>query len=300
MKKSLIFILIFSFFSSFSQLEGQGIASINHTLNSNPAVTGNQNALSATLSFRNEWLSDEYHPRILALSMHTPLKNQKWNVGMMLYNDRFGLQNQNALWGYSSYKIQMSKGILSTGVKAGLNSLSYQEGDFILQDAGDIVFEPNANFLTLSLGLGVYYETQKWYLGASLPDISRHTSDNFMAYGNTNYWNYRFMGAYFFDIKEGLEFKNHFFIKGMGSIKPILEYIPMIVYKKKIETALILRTNVNFGFLANYIISPKLKGGYIFDFNGVSGLPKSVGNHEIVISYRLAEIVNTDNPKFFQ
>lgn len=299
MKYLLVILSFLSLKNLNAQYDGMGIWVINHALYNNPGITGNQNSLSANLSFRNDWINSENHPKTLAFSAHTPLKNDNFNVGIMFINDQIGFNNQNSFLGFGSYKIHTKYGKLKLGLKTGINSLSFHQKDLQLHDALDPAFDFNTTKTTLNLGLGLYFEADDYYFGLSVPEFSNKSSDFFININDKVYWNKRLIGGYKFKINEDFTLNNHLVIKKYGQSKSIVELLPIVQFKKTVEAGLLYKINNAFGFIIGYQINHQLKVNYNFDKNKYNIGANTLGNHEFSVNYRLGKLVESYNPKFF-
>jgi len=68
-----------------------------HQLNGlaiNPAYAGSQDALNVGLHTRAQWTGFDGAPRTTTFSAHTPLKNKKVNLGLMVMGDKLGSRKE--------------------------------------------------------------------------------------------------------------------------------------------------------------------------------------------------------------
>jgi type IX secretion system PorP/SprF family membrane protein len=302
MKKWLLPILFCVPFFTWGQHDGLGLSFLNQAIAYNPAITGNQEVLSANLNFRNDWLGDEKHPRTLSLATHTPLKKQNWAIGTMIYNDRIGLVSQNSWYGFGSYKVATGMGQLSFGVKTGVNSTSFnpKNEEYLLNDANDPIFEQAArNIYTASLGLGIYLQANTYYIGMSIPELNRRSDENSATMSNTMYWQKNILAGYRFYLNEKLELTLNSSIKKLGKGRALYELVPVLKINRTLETGILIRSTSAYGILCNYQISTRIKLGYTFDMFSRKITNRNAGNHELMLNFRLIEIVSTENPRFF-
>ena len=96
MKKSLTLLFLFVVVKfSFSQHNNQYSQYMFNGLAINPAYAGANKALNITLLHRNQWTGFDGAPKTTSLSIHTPLPNNKLNVGVNFISDRYGVTNKN-------------------------------------------------------------------------------------------------------------------------------------------------------------------------------------------------------------
>ena len=75
----------------------------------NPAYTGFQNNLNATLSYRKQWAGFDGSPVTVNASAHSSLVEDKMGAGIMIVQDKIGVyKNSDILLTYS-YKIDLGE-----------------------------------------------------------------------------------------------------------------------------------------------------------------------------------------------
>ena len=57
----------------------------------NPAFVGCHDALSATISYRNQWVGFKQAPKSQVLSLHTPVDNDRIGLGLLIENNSIGI-----------------------------------------------------------------------------------------------------------------------------------------------------------------------------------------------------------------
>src|SRR5574340_794345 len=72
---------------------------LNNTMAINPSYAGSHDALSATLSYRNQWVGFEDAPKNLIFSLHTPLNHDRIGVGLLMDRNTYGIYNTTSLVG---------------------------------------------------------------------------------------------------------------------------------------------------------------------------------------------------------
>lgn len=141
----------------------------------NPAYAGSREVLSATALYRNQWVGIDGAPKTVTFSMHAPVRNEKIGLGIIFCNDRLGITNTNNIGLNYAYRITFkNKARLSLGLQASV--LQYR-ADFasIAHSFSPSVFDPAfsqvINRWLPNFGTGIYYYTNKFYVGASVPNI---------------------------------------------------------------------------------------------------------------------------------
>ncbi|MBU2997935.1 type IX secretion system membrane protein PorP/SprF, partial [Cellulophaga baltica] len=223
MNKYIILVLfVFAGFQSLTaQQDAQYTQYMYNTLAVNPAYAGSRGVFSIAALHRSQWVGLDGAPTTQTLSLHTPV-SRRVGLGLSIVNDEIGNgTNQDTyIDGAFSYTIPVSEeGKLSFGLKAGGHFLNV---DFTkLRNYGAESNLPNIdNKFSPNFGAGVYYHTDKFYSGLSVPnflqtehfDSSDGDSNSFLAEERLNIY---FITGYVFDMNRNLKLKPAFLVKAV-------------------------------------------------------------------------------------
>lgn len=141
----------------------------------NPGYTGSVGGVSVDILGRYQWVDIAGTPKTLSLSIHSPLgRSQKYGIGGFLEADLIGVHQRVRLFGSYAYKFQVGEGYLSAGIQGGV---LYLNSDFNLIESAQGVFNTdplyvnNQSNILPNFGLGLYYYTQLFYAGISVPHL---------------------------------------------------------------------------------------------------------------------------------
>src|SRR5665647_3867616 len=111
MKRIILSILIVLFHL---QLSGQMFPLSDHYvvngLAINPAYAGCQDALSATISYRDQWVGFKDSPKSYFLSVHTPVYNDRVGLGLLVEKNSIGIFKETNILGNYAYRMELSHG----------------------------------------------------------------------------------------------------------------------------------------------------------------------------------------------
>src|SRR5690606_37773171 len=132
--------------------------------------------LSASLTYRNQWVNFPGAPVTGTFGMHTSLLKGRIGVGMLATVDRIGSYTNTGLFGSYAYKIKdpVRKGVLSMGISAGFNNFSADFSELNLRELDDMTFSGFMNELKPNFGGGIFYYNEKVFGGFSVPTILTH------------------------------------------------------------------------------------------------------------------------------
>lgn len=107
-------------------------------------------------------------------------------AGLRFLNDRFGLFSTQALYAQYAYRQKLGNGYLSAGVDLGFINVGFKgdsaytvppgaSGDTYHQDKNEDPAIPKISVsgMKFDMGLGLYYVTPTWWIGASYSHVTR-------------------------------------------------------------------------------------------------------------------------------
>lgn len=256
----------------------------------NPAYAGSKDALSATLISRNQWVGFEGAPNTTSISAHLPIKDL-FGLGISYINDEIGPTKISFMSADISARVKVGyKGYLAAGIKAGVD---YQEINFSALTPAqkeDIYYQNYSSDFKPNFGVGLFYYTDKFYLGLSSPRIMRrdlvssNTSKNKI---NTTERNFYFNGGYVMDVNRNLKFKPSFMVKYVSGAPLSFDLTAAAMLKEKIIAGLSMRDTDSFGGLIQLRVAQHFWFGYAYDISTSHLRKYNSGSHEVMISFDL-------------
>ncbi len=289
-------ILIIGIIFSSILVRGQQDAMFTHyafnTLAINPAYAGTRDALTVTALHRSQWVGFPGAPLTQTLTMHTPIFTDNTGLGLSLVNDKIGPTNTTSFYADFSYKIRINKkSWLSFGLKGGVNLRKIDLTDLTTGEAydpsllADVKSEVLPNF-----GFGIYYLSQRYYLGLSIPKLLENDFKENEVKGSVNLGgeskHYFFIAGAVFDITDNIMFKPTGFLKFVSGAPLEGDITANFIFSERFRIGGMFRTGAAFGLLAGINITPQLEVGYSYDwsFTNTTGKYNS-GSHEIMLRY---------------
>ena len=259
----------------------------------NPAYAGNREALSFNFFQRNQWNGIKGAPKTTSLSLDQSIKNGKIGWGVQVYDDRLGVEAATVINGMLSTRIQVSeKGILSGGLSFGLMNYRINLNDVQNRNNPNdpsFISTNKPSTWTPSIGMGIYYNTDRFYAGVSTPSVlkSRLASyeDFISSIDKSNAFHLFANTGYVFDVNENLKLKPSTMIK-MVSGAPVEADINLNVWLKDIlGIGGSYRTGDAFVGMLELQATPNLRIGYAYDvpFNPLKYFTR--GSNELMLRY---------------
>ena len=174
MKK--ILLIIVTIFSGLSINAQQDPMFTHYSFNTqaiNPAYAGSRDALTITGLHRSQWVNFKGAPKTQTITAHSPVFNEEIGIGLSFLNDKIGPTNTSSFYFDFSYKLKINdKAKLAFGLKGGLNYRLTDLNGLTVKELNDPVFQSDlkSEFLP-NFGFGLYYYTDKYYVGVSSPKI---------------------------------------------------------------------------------------------------------------------------------
>ena len=193
-----------------------------NSLSYNPGYAGSKGYLSMVGLYRDQWLGLEGAPTTQTLSIHTPFK-EKVGLGLNLTNDKIGVTGSTVGSFSYAYQIPFGKGIVSLGLQASFMNYRTDFGKLNYKDprSNDPSFEDaDVNLWAPNFGAGVFYYSDKFYAGFSVPHLIKTDLRNENV--QTTRWAQLYRHYYFttgvaIPIRgESLVFKPSILIKSVG------------------------------------------------------------------------------------
>ena len=270
----------------------------------NPAYAGSKENLSLGLLYRKQWVEIEDAPTTATFFGHAPV-GKNVGMGLSVISDKIGPVEENNVYADFSYTLNLGgEHKLAFGLKTGItlhNVSLFSDVYPTLPDASDPAFSENTSNSYFNIGSGLFYYTNKYYLGFSVPNMikSKHLDFNGREFGS-EVSHYFVTGGYVFDISQNVKFKPFFMMKSAFEAPTSWDLSANFLFNEKFEIGGTYRLEDSFGAMVNYAITPNIKLGYAYD-HIVSDLNVTTpSSHEIILLFDLNFPKKvSSSPRFF-
>ena len=270
----------------------------------NPAYAGSRGALSANISYRKQWARIQGAPQFQNLSLHSPI-NQKEKValGLLAEYNTYGVTKDIGIYGFYAYSVPLGHGKLSMGMKGGIDLSNTNYNDLLILDPNDPLFMGSTSYTLPNFGAGLYYYTDKIFVGLSVPSIlsyRRDAEDQFKVHPDYNVLKTYFSTGALITFSEGFKAK------------------PSLLLRYSLSEPLEVDLNANLIFadilwiggsyriaeqavvaLVDLQVTPQLKIGYSYDYQTGHLNKYTSGTHEISLRYEFEFSVSATSPRYF-
>ncbi len=273
-----------------------------NTLAINPAYAGSRNVVSATALHRNQWTGINGAPKTTTFTIDAPFYDKKLGIGLQVFNDRLGISNTNGLVLSSAYRIRMDKATLSFGLQGSVSNYRANYQSVVLDQSGstgDAAFQDNVSLINFNIGTGVYYNSDKFYIGLSAPQLLPTKLSNTSAL-NVQEIHLFLNSGIVIPLNEDFKLKPSVLIKGVKGAPLEGDLNATFWIKDVLGIGAQYRTNADVSGLLELQISPQLRLGYAYDHSVTKLQSFNNGGHEIMLRYEFG--FNNDkfiSPRFF-
>lgn len=274
-----------------------------NTLVINPGYTGSTGSLEAVLLHRSQWVGIDGAPRTQSLSVQSPLTNDKIGLGFSAINDQLGPSSELYMEGNFAYTLAFSNDRkLAFGIKAGIRMLDIDWTKGQYYDPMDALLNNNINNqVKPSLGAGVYYYTDKWYAGISVPSFIKgdyyDDVQEALMYERLHFY---FIGGYVFDFSDNLKFKPAFLVRAVSGAPVSVDISANFLIQEKVTLGISYRWDDSMSALAGFQISKSFYLGYAYDYTVSNLTHYNNGSHEIILQYQMQKKSSQiKSPRFF-
>ena len=265
----------------------------------NPAFAGFYETTVASAMYKSQWSGVPGALSFQNVEFHTPLKKQSMALGLQAKHESIGLKDNTEAFFTYAYRVRFDKSTLAFALKAGGNSISYQDAQ--LDNSDDKAFAKNGSMLP-NAGFGLAYYHTNYYFGVSIPYFfgsfanADGTSQIDFDINRLNY--IATLGGNF---KAGEDFK----IKPNAAVFYSMVLKPQVTANINVEWQDMFLLGVGYrlseAFMINaaYLINKQLSIAYTYDYNIGKIGAFSKGSHEIGLLYYFGYKVNTISPRDF-
>ena len=264
----------------------------------NPAAVGEGDLMKVTGMHRMQYISISNAPMSTWFTFSSPfvIGKTRHGAGVRFLNDRFGLFTTQAFYGQYAYRQRIGKGYLSVGVDLGFVNVGFKGDSVNLKDLEDEYHADGANDeaipsgsksgMKFDMGVGVYYCTPIWWVGASYSHLTRPVVDwdekSEMKLVGTMY----ITGGYHFRLKDYREWVLTPSAMIMSDfVSWDVNLTLMCDYKDRYRWGLGYRIDGSVNILLGVDIISGLQLGYSCELPTNKLLVESYGSHELFLAY---------------
>lgn len=307
----ILLLLVTASITCHGQQDAQYTQYMYNTISVNPAYAGSRDAINITGLYRNQWVGIGGAPITQTLSINSPIgRNNKVGLGLSIVNDKIGPTQETYIDIDFSYTINTSiEGQLAFGLKAGGHLLDVNFDDLNQYTNSDILLDSNIdNKFSPNVGVGLYYHTEKLYLGVSAPNLlttehfdessNDNTASSFLAAERVNYYA---IAGYVFNINASTKFKPAALVKAVSGAPLQVDVSANFMMYDKLTLGLAYRWSAALSAQIGFQFSDSIMLGFAYDWEttALGDTEFNAGSYEFFLRYEIFKNKKILYPRFF-
>jgi type IX secretion system PorP/SprF family membrane protein len=264
----------------------------------NPAYAGSHEALSLTALGRFQNVGLPGAPQTQTFSAHSPLLNERVALGMLVVHDNISVINQTGVNFMYAYRLPMrdNRARLSFGMQAGVGFYNAKYSQLECwqcltnpnySGTPDPAFSSDIQEARPNIGAGVYYTTQKAYIGLSMPHMVNNVferGENF----ETVYQNNPliFTSGYIFTLNRMLKLKPNVMFMMIDGRPVEFDINANLLFDEVFWFGLSYKSSSQLVSMLQFKINDQLQFGYSYTLALGPIRTVELGTHEVMLNYR--------------
>lgn len=290
-----------------AQQDAQYTQYMYNTVSVNPAYAGSRGHLSMAGLYRAQWVGLDGAPETQTLNFHSPVGYRGLGLGLSFVNEIIGPTSETFFDVDFSYTIQTGlEGRLSFGLKGSAHLLDIQFSE-LNQDVGqgpDPTLQQNIdNRFSPNVGAGVYYHTERFYAGLSVPRIleTEHFEESSLSTAKER-MNWYFITGYVWDLNPFLKFKPALLTKLVQGAPLQVDVSANFMFNERFIAGAAYRWDAAFSGMFGFYLSDQFLIGLAYDreITDLGATTFNDGSFEIILRYDfIRNVGNLKSPRFF-
>jgi type IX secretion system PorP/SprF family membrane protein len=273
----------------------------------NPAYAGARECLSATLLYRNQWTGIDGAPVTQTFNIHSPIANQKMGIGLSIIHDKITVVQNTGVFANYAYRLALSKGKLALGLQAGFVNHFEKLSELTPGQSNDPQFAGNTPKLLLpNAGFGLFYYTNKFYAGLSVPKLILNTvgattlAKKVSNKASVKDWTLHLTAGYVASLNETIKLKPTVMLRKTGGTPTEIDLSLNALFNDLVWLGAAYRTGDAISIFAGVNITKQMRFGYAYDYTTTQLQKYNGGSHEITLGYDFTFDKNKIvTPRFF-
>jgi type IX secretion system PorP/SprF family membrane protein len=297
-------VFVFTITTTFSQQDAQYTQYMYNMNILNPAYAGSQGTLSIGLLGRSQWVGIDGAPQTMTAVIHSPIRRNV-GLGFSVIVDEIGPVKEQNIFADFSYTIQLSeKGNIAFGLKGGYTFLNANLSLLDLGDStpDDVFTNNNLNRSSPNFGTGVFYYTDRFYIGASVPNMLKtlhFEKKGGVVYKATEEMHYFLTSGVVFEASDNLKLKPSVMLKAVNGAPLSIDLSANALINDKFELGVSWRLDDSVSAMFNVLIGPETRIGYAYDYTLSNFGEFNSGSHEVFLLFNISNSRSGLSPRFF-
>ena len=289
---------------AWAQQDAQYTQYMYNTMSVNPGYAGSRGHMSIAALHRSQWVGLDGAPKTQTLNLHSPIGYRGVGMGFSLVNDQIGPTSETNFDIDFSYTVYTStEGRLSFGLKGSAHLLDIRFSE-LNQFAPDQTLEQDVdNRLSPNFGAGVYYHTEKFYAGLSVPRFLQTSHFDVSSLSTAKeQMNFYFITGYVWDLNPFLKFKPTILVKAVQGAPLQADLSANVMLNEKFVLGVAYRWDAALSGMVGFNVSENIFIGMAYDreITELGNAAFNDGSFEVILRYDFIKTKgNLKSPRFF-
>ncbi len=288
----------------YGQQDAQYTQYMYNTVSVNPGYAGSRGHISIAALHRSQWVGLDGAPKTQTFNIHSPIGYRGVGLGLSIVNDKIGPTVETNFDIDFSYTLYTStEGRLSFGLKASANLLDVRFSELNQYTTDPTLQQDIQNRLSPNIGAGVYYHTEHFYAGLSVPRFleTAHFDESSLSTAKEQ-MNFYFITGYVWDLNPFLKFKPTLLTKIVRGAPLQVDLSANFMLSEKFILGAGYRWDAAFSGMAGFMLSNKFLIGIAYDkeTTELGSARFNDGSFEVILRY---DFITTKgkvkSPRFF-
>lgn len=300
-----LFVFVFSITAMYSQQDAQYTQYMYNMHILNPAYAGSEGTLNISVLGRNQWVGIDGAPKTFTAAINAPV-GKNVGLGFSMIADKIGPVTEQNVFADFSYNLEVGDySNLAFGIKGGFTFLKADLVSLYLgDDTPDDAYLENINRSMGNVGVGLFYYSDKFYVGASVPNLLRSLqfkkkNGYIYDYKATEELHYFVTSGYVFDVSNNLKLKPSIMAKAVNGAPLSIDLSGNALINEKFEVGLSWRLDDSVSAMFNVMVSPNTRIGYAYDYTLSNLGDFNTGSHEVFLLFNISNSRSGLSPRFF-
>ncbi len=306
-------IALSSIFVLNAQQDAQYTQFMFNKLSLNPGYAISTDYACVSCLHRSQWVGLDGAPTSQSLNARLPFYKKRVGFGLSINHDVIGPTNSWVFSGIYAYRLPLGDGNLGIGFQGSLRSYQIDWSQTTAIQSGDGVIPMENTTKTLpNFGAGLYYQTQKLYVGISVPHVLNGDLafyDNLIA-NNTDFSQEEvhafLMAGMVFDISKNMKLKPAVLMKYVKDTPFDMDLNASLIFHEKVWVGATYRLggfHDSIGESIDLVVqlqaTNSIRIGLAYDFTLSKVRDVNSGTYEIMLDYCFKQKDRLTNPRFF-
>lgn len=304
LKQIVFFVAIVFSALCYGQQDAQYTQYMYNTVSVNPGYAGSRGHISVAALHRSQWLGLEGAPVTQTFNVHSPIGYRGVGLGLSIVNDQIGPTSETNFDVDFSYTVWTStEGRISFGLKASANLLDIRFSELNQFTTDPTLQQDIDNRLTPNIGAGIYYHTNTFYAGLSVPRFleTSHFQESTLSTAREQ-MNFYLITGYVWDLNPFVKFKPTLLTKVIRGAPLQLDLSANFMFSEKFIVGAGYRWGAAFSGMAGFNISQNFLIGIAYDkeTTELGSAAFNDGSFEVIFRYDfISSKSNLKSPRFF-